>query len=312
MNPRGTPLGAISVKSWHAFAASAAVIAALAAAPALAVHDNSVQVQLRIVEQLYNGQGGAATGGNFTRSLTVNTGTTILPLPGPANRTRTFEVEYTLTNGSGATHPAGLAGGIVNITGPGASYSQALLTRAQAQLFDMTTNPTANQPTVPGGADNSGPTTGSSASGNPSLGVHGSYRGSFSPNRGNNASQSNGTPGANGILSIIPIAFTQTLSAPTAPDWYGLYSFSVVVPDSFSGDFVIHADFSPDPTTHDAFNFFDDGVPGAVISNNIVGTAVHMTVFAVPAPGSLVVLGMAGLVISRRRRPAGLLGVLPR
>ncbi len=262
--------------------------------------DNSVQIQLRFVEQLYGGNGGPSTGGNFTRSGTANVGSAVGPFPG--NRTRTFEIEYTMTNGSGATFPAGLVSGVISITGPVGTYSQALLTKAQAQVFNATTNPTANQPRLLGSGDTSGPTTGSSASGNPSTGVHEPYRGGFSPNRGNNADASNGTVGPNGILSIVPLALTQTLANPITPNWYGLFSFSVVIPDNFGNmPFVIHAGFVPDAQTGALFGFFDDGVPTPVTSTNGLGADLTIPVIF-PAPGTLAVLGLGGLIASRRRR----------
>ncbi len=281
-------------------------LAVVGAAAGLAnAQDNSVQIQLRVVEQLYGGVGGASTGNNFTRANIANVGT----LVSGASRTRTFEIEYTMTNGNGTTFPAGLVSGVINITGPTGTYSQALLTKGQAQAFNSTTNPQANQPRTLGSADTSGPTTGSSASGNPSTGVHEPYRGGFSPNRGNNADASNGTAGPTGILSIVPLALTQTLANPITPNWYSVYSFSVVIPNNFGGpdaahpqNFTIHVGFAPDAQTQSLFGFFDDGVPTPVTSTNGLGADLNIPAVAVPAPASVALLGLGGLIAARRRR----------
>ncbi len=277
-------------------------LAALGAAgSALAVNDNSVQMQLRFVEQLYGGFGGASTGSDFTRSLVANVGSAVPPLPGAANRTRTFELEYSLTAGSGATVPAGLVSCQITILGPAATYSRALLTRSQAQTASIS-NPTATQPRTLGSTDTSGPTTGSSSSGNPSTGTHEPFR-VFSPDRGNNNWIANGTIIGTGFTGIQPLDLTQVLTPPITDQWFGLYSFSVVVPDLFTGDFAVTATILADAQSHNAFGYFNDGVAGQTLSTNVQNATLHIAAVAVPAPGSVGLLALAGLAGARRRRP---------
>ncbi len=266
--------------------------------------DNTVQMRLRVVEQLYGGVGGPSTGGNFTRSAVANFGTLVGPFLGAANRTRTFEIEYTMGDSSRTprTFPAGLISCDLSITGPTGTYAPALLTKGQAQVFNTSTNPTANQPRFLGSSDTSGPTTGSSASGNPSTGTHEPYRSGFFPNRGNNADMGNGIISPSGILHMVPIAITQTLPNPISPNWYGLYSFSVTVPDNYPNPtFVIHVGFNPDAQTGARFGFFDDGVPTPVTSTN--GLDADLTIPIVfPTPNAAALLGLGGLAMARRRR----------
>jgi len=282
-----------------------AMAVAGAAGLANAQVDNSVQLQLRFVEITPSP---AAPAGTVTRSNTANSTATVTG-SGAANRTRTFELQYTMTDGSGATFPAGLVSGTLNITGAtGATYSQALLTNNQARVGGTT-------PLWPGpGATATTQTDTSGAAAGPLAGAAGMerpYRGGFAT-ANNNADPSNGVAGPTGILNIVPLAISQTLTSPmhnaAGAFWFAIYEFNIAFPDGFGGStasplqYTITAHFNPDASTQAAFGFFNDGVAVPVTSTNGTNGVVTFGVVAVPAPASVALLGLGGLVAARRRR----------
>jgi len=245
--------------------------------------DNTVGLTLQIVQVT----GTNNTGTGYTRGTVggvaggpVAPGTTLL-----------FEVQYTMSDTGNGTFPAGLVSGVLNITGSAGTYGFGALTKTQAGTGGA----------VPATADKSGPPTGALAG---AAGLEKPYRGGFST-AGNNADPSNGTIGANGISSIVPLAISQTLANPlsgTGNGWYMLYMFSVTVPASGAQTpFTISADFAADPGTGSKFGFFDDGVATPDTSNNTTAGTVSFPV-TVPAPASAALLGLGGLVAARRRR----------
>jgi len=267
---------------------SAAVVAGAAGLANGQAVDNTVQLRLRFVEITPHPADPTQT---ITRSATANTGT---PVAG-ADRTRTFELQYSLSDGNGTTFPAGLVSGTFNITGAaGATYSQALLTNLQARTGGTT-------PLALGSTDTSGPASGPLAG---AAGMERPFRGGFAT-AGNNADPSNGVVGPTGILTIVPLAISQTLSSPITNNWYGVYEFNVNFPNAFSAaPYTITAAFQPDPVTGATFGFFNDGVATPVTSTNSTSATVSFAVAAVPAPASVALLGLGGLVAARRRRQA--------
>jgi len=254
--------------------------------------DNSVQLRLRLVEITPHPADPTQT---LTRAATANTGTGVFLGADPASRTRTFEVQYSLSDGNGTTHPAGLVSGTLNITGAaGVTYSQALLTNLQARTGGASALPL-------GGTDTSGPATGPLAG---AAGMERPFRGGFST-AGNNADPANGTVVPSGIISIVPLAISQTLSSPITNQWFAIYEFNVLIPLIYlPPQYTIAAALQPDPGTGAAFGFFNDGVATPVTSTNALGAGVTFSVFF-PSPGVLTVLLASGLACAGRQRRPG-------
>lgn len=232
-----------------------------------------------------------------------------------SNRTRRFEVQYRIVDPNGIA--AGLSSMQFNITSSlsggtvGRTVDRAALTRFQGQTGNLNPGNTG-LPVSVGGSD----TTGASATGH--TGLHRPYRGGVPAPAPNNNNAANGIPvlgvagapsvGNPGINLITPLALSQT--DQNDGGFYGLYSFTVTVGDSSLGTdsdndgFVIvnlSAAAIPDGQTGNAWGGFEDGNPvpqtSTLRSNGSASFRVE-----IPAPGSLALIGLGGLVATRRRR----------
>lgn len=230
------------------------------------------------------------------------------------NRTRRFEVQYRIQNADGIA--AGLSSMQFNIVGQlvgggiGFSLDRAQLSRFEAQLAGAT---------PPSSPDASGLPSGSAAT---TAGLHRPFRGGI-PVGGTNPPAPNNDNPANGIIPIggqsinliTPLSLSQndqgnTNAGQDANAWYGLYSFVVNIPDAATGsdnngdgfvDLLITATSVADSQTGNRWGGFEDLNPVPQTSQNATAGAATLRI-EIPAPGSLALLGLGGLVAARRRR----------
>ncbi len=268
------------------FAVSALAVAALAgSAMAQGGATNDVQLQLRLVPQ--HGVLDTTTGIIDDAAPTAFTA---------AGQVQRYEVQFRLVdlNTGDAFFPAGLTSGNLRITitgGANSTLSRALLSRFEAQQAAST---------PPSSPDLSGPPTGAFAG---ATGMHKPYRGGIPSPAPNNDNPANGIFNASNseISGITPLALSQS-DQNVADAWYGLYSFDITAGSGLgSGAITITAGFDADAGTGNRFGFFNDGDPVPVTSQNAQGATANLP-FNIPAPGTLALLGLGGLVAGRRRR----------
>lgn len=237
-----------------------------------------------------------------------NVHNTVLATDLGTNRTRRFSVQYQIQEGAGFEGLiASLASMQFNITGSlsGGTLAnwgvdRALLTAAQSR-----TNLATNAVLPVGSSDTSGDATGTFAG---VTGLWRTYRGGLSPaTAAGNSLPSNGTLAANGILFITPLTLTQLNQYPANDPnaWYGLYDFNVIVGDNMGpGEVTVTLDASPvvDGQTGNAWGGYEDGDVIPRTSQRFMGGRAQFGVEAIPAPGSLALIGLGGLIAARRRR----------
>jgi MYXO-CTERM domain-containing protein len=150
--------------------------------------------------------------------------------------------------------------------------------------------------------------------------MHRPFRGGITapaPNNGNlangqanvdsDASPTNSVPGPGNtqLNGITPLSLSQN-DQNAENSWYGLYSFTFTADggqnaaDTEAGRTLFTAEFVADPNTQNRFGYFTDGNPVPLNSPN--ATAGTASVFVVPAPGAMALLGLGGLIVTRRRR----------
>lgn len=104
------------------------------------------------------------------------------------------------------------------------------------------------------------------------------------------------------ILDIVPLAISQHGqgyefgASNYQGEWYGLYAFEYVVG---SNNATIGASLDTDLQTGNTFGWFADGIAVPLSSSNSNNAAYQIIV---PAPGAFALLGLGGLLVSRRRR----------
>lgn len=286
------------------FAISALAVAALAGSAL----GQSARVDLRIVPQ--NGTPGVAPG--VSEDAVADTAGARVTL-GAAKR---FEVQYRIIDliTTDTIVPAGLSALVMNITVSNAA--NGTLTRAITSLSEANAGArpprTAGQP-APTVVWLMGPTPDVSAA-NPTgrTGMHSPFRGGFSDQNDNNLA-ANGTPAPGALNGILPLSLSQNnqglagfdLSVDqdgsqrlTGGEWYGLYSF-IFTPGAV-GDFTITATATADPGTGNRFGYFNNGIPVPAQSTQAADGLFFGRI--IPAPGTLALLGLGGLVAGRRRR----------
>lgn len=252
-----------------------------------------VRLELQIVRQ-------AGTLPGVITDIDVNS--TVTANPGDVLR---FEMQYRIldldTNDS--IVPAGLTAATIDITSTTGTLLRGQLSRFEAQLAGALNPPTST--------DSSGLPSGSASV---RRGLHSPFRGGLS-NSNNNDLPSNGvvnvdinpdpalyTPGpGNTLISVTPLAISQHNQGN--PDvgsdnewWFGLYTFEYIVG---STNDVINVAAVADPQTFNSFGYFNDGVPVPLTSGNSTSASYRIIV---PAPGSVALLGLGGLLVARRRR----------
>ncbi|MFN7022587.1 MAG: hypothetical protein ACK4WH_14855 [Phycisphaerales bacterium] len=271
------------------FVLSSLVLAALAGTAVA----QPVRMELRLVRQ-DGTPPGTVTDIDIDSSVTAN--------PGDVLR---FEMQYRILDLdlNDDIFPAGLTAATIDITSSTGTLLRGQLSRFEAQLAGALNPPTST--------DSSGLPSGS-ASGR--QGLHSPFRGGLS-NANNNDLPSNGvsnvdinpdpalyTPGpGNTLLSVTPLAISQHNQGN--PDvgsdnewWFGLYTFTYTVGNSND---VINANNVADPQTFNSFGYFSDGLAVPLTSGNSVGASYRIIG---PAPGSVALLGLGGLLVARRRR----------
>lgn len=238
-----------------------------------------------------------------------STHNTVLATDAGTNRIRRFTVQYRIQEGAGFEGAiASLSALQFNITATTSNsglanvgFDRAALSRAQGSN------------TVGGGAVDSGdPVPGTDATGNTTgtfagvTGLHRAWRGGLDPaGAGGNGLPSNGTIAANGIFLITPLTLTQLNQFPAdnTSAWYGIYDFTVIVGDSTQDVTVnLAVNSVADQQTGSAWGGYEDGINIPQTSRNFTGFGASFDVQAVPAPGSLALIGLGGLVAARRRR----------
>jgi len=229
--------------------------------------------------------------------------------PAGVARTRRFTVQYQVGEGAGFEGLiASLAAMQFSITGSTSggsspialSFSRAVLTAGQAR-----TTGSPNAVTPVGATDVTGASAGAGIN---RQGLHQSFRGGLSPNtQAGNTLPSNGTISPPGIALITPLTLSQLDQAPASfpGEWFGLYDFNVQVADNNGpGDASVNLSVFPiaDAQTQNAYGVYEDGDVIPRTGRNFVGGSASFLVEAIPAPGSLALIGLGGLVAARRRR----------
>lgn len=251
-----------------------------------------------------------AVDGTAATSLT-RPGSTAAMGAADVNRTRRFEVQYRITGDQGLA--AGLSSMQFNITSSlsggtvGRTVDRAALTRFQANSGGNTNASIADT-----SSDVSGAST------NLATGLHRPYRGGIAAPAPNNNNAANGIPvlGVAGAPStgnpalnfITPLTLAE--NGQNDGGFYGLYSFTVTVGDSSLGtdpdnDGFVTINLSaapiPDGQTGNAWGGFESGNPVPQTSTHRTDGSASFRV-EIPAPGSLALIGLGGLVATRRRR----------
>lgn len=222
------------------------------------------------------------------------------------NRTRRFEVQYQITEGAGFegfiaslasmqfSIGASVAGGSLSTP----TLSRSVLTSKQAAANSV--NPVTN------------PDTSGNAAGAANInrqGLHGVWRGGLSPaTQAGNTLPANGTIVPGGINLITPLTLSQLnqnpINDPAA--WYGLYSFEVTVGANGSAtDAVVSVgiNVAVDAQTQNAWGAYEDADPIPRTSRLFTTAGASFIVQGVvPAPASVALIGLGGLVAGRRRR----------
>jgi hypothetical protein len=262
-------------------------------------------LQLRIVPQTGT-LGGPITDGTPGGVVNVSASDT--------NRTRRFEVQYRIQGADGVA--AGLSSMQFNIVGQlvgggiGFGLDRAQLSRFEAQLAGST---------PPSSPDASGFASGTALT---TAGLHRPFRGGIPTGGTNPVAPNNGNP-ANGIIPvgaqainlITPLSLSQNDQGNTnvgqdSNAWYGLYSFVVNIPDASTGtdnngdgfvDILLTATAVADAQTGNRWGGFEDQNPVPQTSANAVNGVAGLHI-EIPAPGSLALVGLGGLLAARRRR----------
>lgn len=224
------------------------------------------------------------------------------------NRTRRFEVQYRINDPNGIA--AGLSSMQFNITGTlvggsgvGFALDRAELTRFQGQTGNLQPGNTGLA-VSPGGSD----TTGASTIGH--RGLHRPFRGGIPAPAPNNNNPANGIIpiGAQAINLITPLALSQ--SDQNDGGFYGLYSFTVDVGPANAGidpdndgfaNILLVASPVADGQTGNRWGGFEFDNPVPQTSQNAINGVANVRV-EIPAPGSLALVGLGGLLAARRRR----------
>lgn len=219
------------------------------------------------------------------------------------NRTRRFEVQYQIQEGAGFEgFMASLASLQFSVTssvagGPvGVSLARAALTNAQAGANSF-------QPVA--AVDNSGNAAGAFAG---TTGLTRAFRGGLSPaGSGGNNLPSNGTLAPGAINLITPLTLSQLNQLPSSDPsaWYSLFNFEVTAGASGATDALVSLGLTVavDAQTQNAWGGYEDGdvIPRTSRLFDTAGASFSVLA-AVPAPGSVALLGLGGLVATRRRR----------
>lgn len=276
---------------------SALVVAALAGTATA-----QVRLELRLVRQT----GTPANPGSANPVVDVDVNSSVTTTSGSVLR---FEVQYRILNlvkdadfdgiDDDGILPDGLSAATLNVSsinGTG-TFNHAQLSRFEHSLAGVT---------PPASPDISGVGT-APASGR--RGLHNPYRGGLA-DANDNSLPSNGVflPGT---FQFTPVAISNTHQGnpqfdpgPNAGDinsnfdesWYGLYSFNFTVGASNT---TLNVGAVADLDTGNRFGYFNDSSAVPLSSPN-AGTASYQII--VPAPGSVALLGLGGLLVARRRR----------
>lgn len=129
------------------------------------------------------------------------------------------------------------------------------------------------------------------------------------PSNGNPINTANDRFTAN-PTGILPLAISaggvnnhRSDTAPQSQMW-GVYFLWIDVPAGATGDNLLTATAVPDATTQNRFGAFvrTGAVTDVVPQTSVNATDGSITLRVIPAPGSLALLGLGGLVAARRRR----------
>lgn len=302
---------------------SAAAVMALAGS---ALAQNGAQLQLRFVPE--TGGFGAAS------PITAWPTTATAAINGPvAFNTTTFRtirlrLDYRVvdTNPGDAIVTAGLVAGNLNITSAATgTVAPGNTTVGPSAITGRENGQTSNpNPTATGTGTSSNNWVGNdTTAASTRTGLAGTFRGGFTdPN--NNAEASNGVVTGLSILSIVPTAISQhhqdeagfddgsggaayplAGGAPGAgqqTEWYTLYVLTVAAATASNGTLTLTAAFQPDVGTGNAFGYFITSTNVPQTSTNAQSASITINIPGVPAPGSVALLGMGGLLAARRRR----------
>jgi len=285
---------------------SAMIVAALAGTASA----QAVRLELRLVRQ----------SGALPAAITdIDNNASVITTPGTSLR---FEVQYRIidlfpsTGADDGIYPAGLSALQFDIrSDTDGRFEKARISRNENTAGDL-------------------PPTSSDASGNPVPAPQAGRRGLHSPFRGGmqtsnvNEYQANGTfLNGNGVAvldidsgvaglqagnnstqgdaiqDIVPLSISQNnqgsefaVSGNQLGQWYGLYSFDFI---AGSSNTFVRALIDADSVTGNSFGFFNDGAAVPVTSGNSVNAAYQVII---PAPGTVALLGLGGLLVARRRR----------
>lgn len=230
---------------------------------------------------------------------------------GSANRTRRFSIQYQIQEGAGFEGAiASLASLQMNVSSSqsggsvSSSFGRSSLSRAQGS--NAIGGAPADSGDAVGPTDTTGATTGTFAG---VTGLHRAFRGGLSPNTAaGNTLPSNGTLTASGISQITPLTLSQLNQAPANDPtaWYGLYDFDITVGNNTGAtDVLVSLAVAAiaDSQTGNSWGAYEDGDVIPRTSRNSMSTGASFSVIAdIPAPGSVALIGLGGLVAARRRR----------
>lgn len=281
-----------------------AVLSALVVAALAGTATAQVSLELRLVRQTGTPANPGAS--NPVNDVDVNSSVTTT-----AGSVLRFEVQYRILNlvkdadfdfvDDDGVLPDGLSAAtlqVSSINGSG-SFAAAQLSRNEGQLAGIEQPPTSDTSGI-GGLPNS-----------VRRGLHNPYRGGLA-DANDNSLPSNGIFLA-GSFQFTPVAIAAThqgnpnnlpISDPRSGDinsnadetWFGLYTFNFTVGGSNT---VINVGAIADLDTGNRFGYFNDSSAVPLSSPN-AGTASYEII--VPAPGSVALLGLGGLLVARRRR----------
>ena len=227
-----------------------------------------------------------------------------------SNRTRRFEVQYQITEGAGFEGViASLASMQFSITSSvvGGSLATPALDRAILTLRQARTS-TANNAIIPvSPTDTSGNSTGVNAG---RRGLYASYRGGISPiapDTTGNTLPSNGilAPGAINLITPLTLAALDQAPNDYPGEWFGLYAFEVTVGQNLSAaDAIVNLAIAPavDAQTGNAWGAYEAGPIPRTSQNFSVSGGSFAVEGVIPAPASVALIGLGGLVATRRRR----------